>query len=108
VGVNATVAVALAKDFQDGEWVFPGLQGGIYSMLPMLVSGFGPLKSDSVFIFFFNSSEVSADYTGLRSWNSFRGKVCGKLVLNKAKNSSSVSSPERDATSAMRLIAPDM
>jgi hypothetical protein len=82
-----TISVALAKDLQDGEWVFTGPEEGIFSTLetklvpalPMLVLGFGPLKSDSSLDILINSAEVSAEDIGLRSWQRFHGKVCGNL-----------------------------
>jgi hypothetical protein len=41
----------------------------------MLVLDFGALKSDSGFDLLVNSAEVNAEYIGLRSWQSFYGKV---------------------------------
>jgi hypothetical protein len=93
-GGNAAIAVALAKDLEDGDWVFPGseervdftFQEKLVPALPMLVLVFGALKSDSGFGLLFNSAEVSAGDIGLLSWQSFHGKVCGNLDSNKASS----------------------
>jgi hypothetical protein len=63
-GGNTDVMVALAKDLQDGDWVFPGpkervdsiLRAKIVPALRMLVLDFGALKSESRFDLLVNSA----------------------------------------------------
>jgi hypothetical protein len=59
VGGSAAFAVALGKDLEDGDGVFPGLEEWVDSVfkeilvpaLPMLALGFGALKSAPALIF---------------------------------------------------------
>jgi hypothetical protein len=110
---NVTVALALGKYLEDGDGVFPGSEEWVDSVfkaklvpaLPMLVLGFGALKSESSFDIFVKSVEVSAEDIVLLSGQSFHGKVCGNLDSNKASIWQSVSAPERDEISTMKLTS---
>jgi hypothetical protein len=115
-GCNAAVAIALTEDLQDWDGVVPGSEKGVDAIfeakfvptLPMLVFGFGALKSDSGFDLFVTSAEVSAEDIGLLSWQSVHGKIWGNLDSNRESSWASVRWPDRDATSAIRLTSPGM
>jgi hypothetical protein len=107
---------ALGKYLEGGDGVFPVseewvdyvFKAKLIPALPMLVLGFGALKSDSGFDMFVNSAEVSVEDIDLLSRQSFHSKVCVNLDSNKASSWKSLSAPEWDATSAMRLTSPGM